>query len=70
MEWTKEQMDLLQLRHNRLVDKVRKMRGYQKEYFKYRIGSDLKVAKKFEREVDFIIKEEVERQKANQKELF
>lgn len=60
----------LEKRHDRLIDKVRKMRGYQKEWFKYRVGEDLKRAKVLEREVDQLIDEELKFKKSNQTEIF
>lgn len=60
----------LQRKYDRLVDKVRRMRGYQKEYFKYRARADLDRAKILERDVDKIIAEEVAAIKSNQKTLF
>ena len=60
----------LQKKHDRLVDKVRRMRGMQKEWFKYRVGDDLKRAKVLEREVDQLIDEEVKLKKSNQPEIF
>lgn len=55
---------------DRLLDKVRRMRAYQREYFKYRAKSDLDMAKRFEREVDKMVEEEVKIKKSNQQELF
>lgn len=55
---------------DRLLDKVRRMRAYQREYFKYRAKSDLDLAKRFEREVDKMVEEEVKIKKSNQQELF
>lgn len=60
----------LQKKYDRFLHYVRKMRGHQKEYFKYRASSDLQMAKKYEREVDGLIAEEVKNQKSNQKEMF
>lgn len=60
----------LQKKYDQLVEKVRRMRGHQKEYFKYRASSDLQLAKRFEREVDELIKKEIEQRKSNQKEIF
>lgn len=60
----------IQTKYDRLLEKVRRMRGYQKEYFKYRASSDLQLAKRFEREVDQLIADEVKIQKSNQKEMF
>ena len=62
--------DEIQKKYDRLVDRVRRMRGLQKEYFKYRASDDLKKAKTLEREVDQIIEEEVKTQKSNQQEIF
>jgi hypothetical protein len=53
-----------------LVDKVRKMRGHQKEYFKYRASSDLQKAKYHERQVDTVIEDAVKLQKSGQQEIF
>lgn len=60
----------LQKKYDQLFDRVRRMRGHQKEYFKYRASSDLQLAKRFEREVDELIKKEIEQRKSNQKEIF
>lgn len=62
--------DEIKARYDHLLDKVRRLRGYQKEYFKYRASRDLQLAKRFEREVDDMIKTEVEIQKSKQKEFF
>lgn len=63
-------LEELQQKYDRLVDKVRKMRGVQKEYFKYRAKVDLDRARRLEREVDDLIGEEVKIQQSKQKELF
>lgn len=60
----------LQKKYDRLVDRVRRMRGLQREYFKYRVGEDLKKAKVLEREVDHLLDEEVKNKKSNQQEIF
>lgn len=60
----------IQAKYDRLVDKVRQMRGAQKEYFKYRAKQDLDRSKRLEREVDQMIQEEVQRQKSGQQEMF
>jgi hypothetical protein len=60
----------LQKKYDQLMEKVRRMRGHQKEYFRYRASSDLQLAKRFEREVDEFIKKEIEQRKSNQKEFF
>lgn len=53
----------LQTKYQRLVDKVRMMRGTQKEYMKYRAGIDRERARRLEREVDKMIEEELKEQK-------
>lgn len=60
----------LQVRYDQLVDKVRRMRGAQREYFKYRAKTDLDLSKRLEREVDKMIQDEVDKQKSKQKEMF
>jgi hypothetical protein len=59
----------LQKKYDRLFDKVRRMRGWQKEYQKYHASSDRGLAKRFEREVDQLIKDEVDRKNSKQLEL-
>lgn len=61
---------MLNKRHERLVELVRRMRAYQREFFKYRASSDLALTRKFEKEVDKIILEEVKEQKSKQQEIF
>jgi hypothetical protein len=56
----------LQAKYDKLFDKVRQMRGYQKEYFKYRASSDLERSKRLEREVDQLIKEGVQKKESKQ----
>lgn len=60
----------LQRKYDRLVELVRKTRGHQKEYFKYRASSDLKKAKQWENALDAFIDEEVKTRESKQKELF
>jgi hypothetical protein len=60
----------IQKHFTRFVDKVRQMRGLQREYFRYRARADLDRARKLEREVDQLITEEINRIKSKQKELF
>jgi hypothetical protein len=59
----------LQKKYDRLLDKVRQMRGWQKEYQKYHASSDRELAKRFEREVDQLLKDEVDRKNSKQLEL-
>lgn len=67
---TPEQQDLLQKKHDRLLDKVRQMRGAQKEYFRYRASADLERSKRLEREVDHLVAEEVKEKESRQERLF
>lgn len=59
----------LQQKYDRLIDRVRRMRGRQKEYFKYRASSDLEAARRLEREVDKLLNEEVKAQQSKQNSL-
>lgn len=69
MTLTTEQVAHLQAQHTALVDAVRRMRGYQKEWFKYHSSLDLKAAKAWERKVDELLTKEVNAQKQQQQEL-
>lgn len=60
----------LQNRYDLLLDKVRRLRGMQKEFFKYRAKSDLKRCRVLERDVDKLIEGEVKIIKSKQKDLF
>lgn len=60
----------LQKKYDQLLDKVRQMRGAQKEYFKYRAKVDLDRSKRLEREVDHLIDEAVKVKKSGQTEMF
>lgn len=62
--------ELLEIKYRLLLDKVRRMRGVQKEYFRYRCSEDLKRARRLEREVDQIIQEEVKIKQSGIQELF
>jgi hypothetical protein len=62
-------LEELQKKYVRLLEKVRMMRGRQKEYFKWRAQSDLQAARRYEKEVDAIIEAEVKIQKSNQQTL-
>ncbi len=61
--------DELQKKHARFLDKVRQMRGVQKDYFKFRMRSYLERSKRLEREVDAMINEEVKAMKSGQQEI-
>ncbi|RFM30053.1 hypothetical protein [Deminuibacter soli] len=56
----------LQKKYNHLLEKVRRMRGVQKEFFKYRARADLDLSRRLEREVDHLIQDEVNNQKSKQ----
>ena len=60
----------LQKRYDRLINKVRQMRGLQREYARWRAKVDWEKSRRLEREVDALIEEEVKRMKSNQKEMF
>ncbi|MFA6058930.1 MAG: hypothetical protein WC756_12080 [Taibaiella sp.] len=65
-----EKYKALEKKHTTLLDKTRKMRGYQVQYFRYRASADLSMSKRLEREVDDLIASEVQQKKTNQQELF
>lgn len=60
----------LNAKYDRLFELVRKMRGRQKEFFKYRASVDLQESRRLERQVDTLIADEVKRKQSQQKELF
>ena len=71
MTLTRSEQEHLQQRHDRLVNAVGKMRGYQKEFFKNGMNkSSLENAKRYERIVDGLIAEEVKINKSKQREIF
>lgn len=57
-------------RYDRLLEKTRQVRGWQKQWYKYHVQSDLQVAKRLERELDQMIAEEVKIKESNQGEIF
>ena len=57
-------------KYDRLVNLVRFMRGYQRSYFKFRLGTDLKNSKKYEGLVDKVIEQEDEQKASKQQEIF
>lgn len=67
---TNEKLDALQKKYDRLLDLVRKTRGRQKEYFKYRASSDLKQARQYEATLDAFIDEELKSRQSIQNKLF
>ena len=60
----------LQAKYDRLYQKVKKCRGWQREYKKYHIESDRQVMIRHERELDSMIAVEDKVQKSLQKEMF
>lgn len=60
----------LQIKYDRLIDKIIKYRGYQKQWLKYHASSDLQKVKIFAREIDKLISEEVKQQESKQPEIF
>ena len=63
-------LNLLQEEHDKLLAKVCKMRSSQIEYFKYRSSLSLQKAKRYEREVDDIIRLKVQEEQSPQQNLF
>lgn len=59
----------LQLRYDRLLQKVAKMRRHQREYKKYWATKDKESAHRLEKEVDKIILEEEKRKASQQGQL-
>ena len=58
-------------RYERLLNHVRLMRGYQRSWFKYKLGKDLKSAKRYEAIVDRELAElEVQQKDTIQPEIF
>lgn len=62
--------DVLQKKFDRLLDLARKVRGHQKDYFRYRASSDLEKSKHWERQLDQFIKDEVAERDKKQRDLF
>ncbi|GAO43767.1 hypothetical protein [Flavihumibacter petaseus] len=60
----------VQQKYETLVDKVRRMRKHQINWFNLRVSDDLRAAKKLEREVDALLSQEIPIQKPNQTDLF
>ena len=60
----------LQKKYDRLYEKIKRLRGWQREYKKYHIESDRQIVVRLEREVDQMIKIETDLQKRKQNELF
>jgi hypothetical protein len=56
----------LQLKYDRLVTNVYKLRNRQKEYFKYRASSDLEACKRLSKVVDDLVEEEIKYRKSKQ----
>lgn len=65
-----EEYKALKAKYEYLLDRVRRMRGWQIEYFKYRASSDLKSAKKLEYEVDGFLKTIVKEQQSKQQSIY
>jgi hypothetical protein len=67
---TQEQYDNLLKRHERLIQHTGTMRNHQKKFFQDHSGMTLKVAKQWEKKVDELLKEEFDKLKSNQGEIF
>ncbi len=64
------EQETLQKKYDKLLDLVRRVRGRQREYEKYRASSDLKTARLLERKLDEFLKEEVKAIESKQGGLF
>lgn len=61
--------ELLEKKYDQLFHLVTKLRHYQNRYLKFRIGSDLKNAKRYGRTVDKVIENEMMERASLQKPL-
>lgn len=64
------QEEYLQARYERLKKAVMHMRRWQHHYFRYRGDNALENAKRWEREVDNILREDVKKDQSKQQEIF
>jgi|GEM_PF-2701648 len=64
------QLESLQKKYEQLFTLTLKMRQKQKAFFQYRAKQDLESAKRYERELDQLLKKEIELRKSGQLELF
>lgn len=62
--------ELLQKKYDRLFDKVKRVRGWQKQWNKYHVEQDRQMMLMHQRQLDSMIALEVEERKKKQKELF
>lgn len=60
----------LEKKYNHLFERVKRLRGWQKEYDIYHGSMERETKKRIERDVDNLIKQETDLQKRKQKELF
>lgn len=65
-----QQKEVLQKKYEQLYNLALKMRHKQRSYFKYHVKADLEAAKRYEREIDQVLKKEIESRKSGQLELF
>lgn len=65
-----QQSENLQKKYEQLYTLTLKMRHRQKQWFKYHVKADLEAAKRYERELDQVLKKEIESRKSGQLELF
>lgn len=66
----KEQLRIEKTRYSKLMDLIRRVRGHQIEYFRYRSRDILDKSKHLEKVLDAILKEEVKKKESGQKGLF
>lgn len=62
--------DELQKKYDRLFDKARRVRGWQKQWYKYHVEQDRQMMVMQQRDLDNMIALEVAERKKRQKELF
>jgi hypothetical protein len=60
----------LQTRYDHLLKLVSTMRNYQNRYRQYRVGKDKETARRYERQVDDLIRLEQENKSKKQGEIF
>jgi len=70
MDQTQTKLETLQKKYEQLFTAALKMRQKQKAWYAYHAKADLEAAKRYEREMDQLLKKEVELRKSGQLELF
>lgn len=65
-----QKLEIIQKKYEQIYILTLKMRQKQKAFFQYRAKQDLEAAKRYERELDQLLKKEIEQRKSGQLELF